>query len=93
MVRKLRAIRLWILAVWHVALIKLKCKIENINFVRFLHSLTVSDIYLRIVEFTELFMFLILRCIRFSPFPDDRLVYFLLQNLIVPTHLMQNFRK
>jgi len=84
MVRKLRAIRLWILTVWHVALIKLKCRVDGINFVRFLHSFVVPDIYLRMVEFIELFMSLIRRFIRFSSFPDDRLVYFLLQNLIVP---------
>jgi len=70
------------MAVWHVALIRLKCDIDGIDFVRFLHSLIVPDIYLQLLEFTEFIMSLIRRCLRFSPFPDDRLILFFLQNLI-----------
>ena len=72
MVRKLRAIRLWIMAIWHVALIRLRSILDGIDFVRLL----------ALLEFVESMKSLIRRCLRFSPFPDDKLVLFLLRNLI-----------
>ena len=72
MVRKLKAIRLWIMAVWHVALIRLRSILDGIDFTRLL----------ALLEFVEFMKPLIRRCLRFSPFPDDKLVLFLLRNLI-----------
>jgi len=82
MVRKLRAIRLWIMAVWHVALIKLRSILDGIDFVRLLRSFIFPDIFIALLEFVEFMKSLIRRCLRFSPFPDDKLVLFLLQDLI-----------
>ena len=69
-IKVLRAIRLWIMAVWHVVLLKLGSKLEGIDFRRFLESLVFPvKLALR-------------RCLRFSPFPDDRLILLMLQDLI-----------
>jgi len=82
MVRKLRAIRLWIMAVWHVRLIKLKTELSGMDFRRFLLSLVMPDVYLLALDLLEFLELLIRRSLRFSPFPDDRLVLLLLQNFI-----------
>ncbi len=82
MVRKLRAIRLWIMAVWHVALLRLVSRLEGFDFRRYLLSLLFPPFVLLLIDFLEFVEALVGRCLRFSPFPDDRLVLFLLQNLI-----------
>ena len=82
MVRKLRAIRLWIMAVWHIMLLKLRCKLDGIDFRRFLESLVFPDFVLALEELLELVKLAVRRSLRYSSFPDDRLVLLLLQNLI-----------
>jgi len=82
MVRKLRAIRLWIMAVWHVALLKLVSRLEGFDFKRYLLSLVFPPFVLLLIDLLGFVEVLVGRCLRFSPFPDDRLVLFLLRNLI-----------
>jgi len=82
MVRRLKAIRLWVLAVWHVRLIKLKTELSGMDFRRFLLSLVMPEVYLLALDLLEFLELLIRRSLRFSPFPDDRLILFLLNNLI-----------
>ena len=82
MVRKLRAVRLWIMAVWHVVLLKLRSKLNGVDFRRYLLSLVFPPIVLELIEVLEFVQDIAGRSLRFSPFPDDRLVLFLLQNLI-----------
>ena len=70
------------MAVWHVALIRLISRLEGFDFKRCLLSLVFPPFVLLLIDllgFVELFVG---RCLMFSPFPDDRLVLFLLQNLI-----------
>ena len=82
MVRRLRAIRLWIMAVWHVVLLKVFSRRHDFDFRRFLESLVFPDLVLALQELLELVKLALRRCLRFSPFPDDRLVLLTLQNLI-----------
>jgi hypothetical protein len=82
MVRKLKAIRLWVMAVWHVALLRLRVGLGGLDFKRFLLSFIVPDLYLELLNLVEVFGFVMRRCLRFSPFPDDRLVLFLFRDLI-----------
>ncbi len=81
-IRKLRAIRLWIMAVWHVVLLKLRSKLERIDFRQFLESLVLPELVLALEELLELVKLALRRSLRYSPFPDDRFVFFLLRNLI-----------
>lgn len=82
MVRKLRAIRLWIMAVWHVALLRLISRLEGFDFKRYLLSLVFPPFVLLLIDLLRFVEMLVGRCLRFSPFPDDKLVLFLLRNLI-----------
>jgi len=82
MVRRLKAIKLWIMAVWHVRLIKLKAKLNGIDFKKFLLSFVMPNAYLLILDLLKFLELLIRRSLRFSPFPDDKLILFLLQDFI-----------
>ncbi|WP_157560415.1 hypothetical protein [Hydrogenivirga sp. 128-5-R1-1] len=82
MVRRLRAIRLWIMAVWHVVLLKLRSKLNGVDFRGYLLSLVFPPIVLELIEVLEFVQDIAGRSLRFAPFPDDRLVLFLLRNLI-----------
>lgn len=81
MVRKLKAIRLWVMAVWHVVLMKLRSKLEGIDFRRFLESLVFPELVLALEELLELVKLALRRGLRFSPFPDNRLVLLMLRDL------------
>ncbi len=83
MVRKLRAIKLWIMAVWHVVLLKLRSKLNGVDFRRYLLSLVFPPIVLELIEVLEFVQNIARRSLRFAPFHDDRLVLLALQNLIV----------
>ena len=50
MVRKLRAIRLWIMAVWHVVLLKLRSKLEGIDFRLYMLSFVFPPVMLELIE-------------------------------------------
>ena len=82
MVRKLRAIRLWVMAVWHVVLLRLRSKLEGIDFRRSLESLVFTELVLALEELLELVKLALRRSLRFSSFPDDRLVLLTLRDLI-----------
>ncbi len=82
MVRKLRAIRLWIMAVWHVVLLRFRSKLEGIDFRKYLLSLVFPPIVVELIEVVEFVQDVAGQCLRYSPFPDNRLVLFLLRNLI-----------
>ena len=83
MVSKLRAIRLWIMAVWHVVLLKLRSKLNGVDFRRYLLSLVFPPIVLELIEVLEFVQNIARQSLRFAPFHDDRLVLLALQNLIV----------
>ncbi len=82
MVRKLKAIRLWIMAVWHVVLLRLRSKLEGIDFRKYLLSLVFPSIVLELAKLVESVQDIVRRCLRFSPFPNDRLILLVLQDLI-----------
>ena len=82
MVRRLRAIRLWVMTVWHVVLLRFRSKLSGIDFGKYLMSLVFPSIVLELIELLEIVQGVVRRCLRFSPFPNDRLVLFVLQNLI-----------
>ncbi|EDP74698.1 transposase [Hydrogenivirga sp. 128-5-R1-1] len=81
MVRKLRAIRLWIMAVWHVVLLKLRSKLNEIGFRKYMLSLAFPPIVVELVEVVEFIQEVLRRCLKFFPFPDDRLFLLMFQNL------------
>ncbi|EDP74851.1 hypothetical protein [Hydrogenivirga sp. 128-5-R1-1] len=70
MVRKLRAIRLWIIAVWYVVLLRLRSKLSGIDFRKYLLSLVFPPVVLGLAEPVEFVQDIVRRCLRFSPFPD-----------------------
>jgi len=82
MVRRLKAIELWVMAVWHVALLRLVSRLGGFDFRRYLLSLVFPPSMLLLIDLLEFVKVLVRRCLRFSPFPDDRLVLFLFRNLI-----------
>ncbi len=81
MVRRLKAIRLWIMAVWHVVLLRFRSKLSGMDFRRYMLSLVFPPIVLELAELLEFVQGIVRRCLRFSPLPDDRLLLFALQNL------------
>jgi len=82
MVRRVSAVKLWVMVVWHVVLLKLRSELHGIDFRRYLLSLVFLPIVLELIELVEFIQGVVRRCLRFSPFPDDRLVLLMLQNLI-----------
>ena len=53
MVRKLRAIRLWVMAVWHVVLLRFMSKLSGIDFRKYLLALIFPPIVLELIELLE----------------------------------------
>jgi len=82
MVRRLRAVVAWIMAVWHVVLLKLRSKLWGIDFRKYLLSLVFPPIVLELIGLVKSVRDIARQCLRFSPFPDDRLILLMLQNLI-----------
>ena len=82
MVRKLKAIRLWIMAVWHVVLLRFRSKLSGIDFRKYLLALIFPPVVLELIELLEFVQDVAGRCLRYSPFPDNRLVSLILKDLI-----------
>ena len=68
MVRLLRAIRLWIMAVWHVVLLKLRSKLNGIDFRKYMLSLVFPKIVVELIEVVEFIQEVLRRCLRFFLF-------------------------
>ena len=82
MVRRLRAIELWIKAVWHVSLLRLVSRLGGFDFKEYLLSLVYPSSVVAIARLLEFAKGVAGRCLRFSPFPDDRLLGLVFQDLI-----------
>ena len=75
-------VRVWITAVWHIVPLRFGSKLSGIDFRKYLLSLVFLPIVLELIDLLEFVQDVARRCLRFSPFPDDRLILSLLQNLI-----------
>ncbi len=82
MVSKLRAVKLWVIAVWHVVLFRFRSKLSGIDFGKYLLSLVFSLVVLELVELVGFVRGVAGRYLRFSPSPNDRFALFLLKNFI-----------
>jgi len=60
----------------------LSLNLKGLDFRRFLESLVFPTLVLALHELLEFVRDVLRRCLRFSPFPDDKLVLLLLQNFI-----------
>ncbi len=68
MVRRLRAIRLWIIAVRHVVLLRLSSKLSGIGFRKYLLPFVFPPVVLELIKLLEFVQGIAGRCLRFSPF-------------------------
>ena len=73
-------------------LLKLRSKLEGIDVRLYMLSFVFPPVMLELIELLESAQDIVRRCLRFSPFPDDRLVLLLLRNLIGDSSCCAKFR-
>ena len=63
---------------WHVVFIRQKCLLRVGDFKKYLKSLVFPSAVLELIDLLELVQRVAEQCLRFSSFPDNRLVLFML---------------